>query len=182
MRSGGWGKSTLQPDPSALFRSSFWGILGLGQDIVGFRQDWWVEVRGSDSSFFCFTSSARVRAPCLPGPLMRLKEKTGRSLPLCCLPGLCSLEEQGVRGTLDEGAHSGFQAHTNGPRSAAPLPPPSLPWFPRAPLPPQDPSLIATQEMGKGWGGVPGGTSGRPSLHSSPEPSSLIFTVLSALE
>lgn len=63
--------------------------------------------------------------PRLPGPLMRLK-KIGRSLPLCCLPGLCSLEEQGVRGNLDEGAQSGFQAHTNGPGSAAPLPPPSL--------------------------------------------------------
>lgn len=50
------------------------------------------------------------------------------------------------------------------------------------PPPPQDPSPIATQEMRKGSGGVPGGTSGRPSLHSSPEPSSLIFTVLSALE
>lgn len=87
-----------------------------------------------------------------------------------------------MRGTLDEGAHSGFQAHTNGPGSAAPLPPPSLLWLPWAPPPPQDPSPIATQEMRKGSGGVPGGTSGRPSLHSSPEPSSLIFTVLSALE
>lgn len=87
---------------------------------------------------------------------MRLK-KIGRPLPLCCLPGLCSLEEQGVRRTLGEGPQSGFQAHTNGPGVSSALTSSKSSVAPLGPLPPQDPSLIATQEMRKGWGGVPGG-------------------------